>query len=309
MIIRGKSIRNIDQHLDPSNYGNRRIFGVKLDPHTNQLLTNIGFSPNPSLGDSVLPAPDFGPVSRFNAEGKVKIHRDQPMETAYRQVEWHWNEFRGRYDTEEQSKIVDVPYDRYPRTFIAPPSVELTIGKTASGNKALLAPPILPTQENKEDALHIINLFLEIFNECEVFSELLEEMITSPIRRLNWRILPPGRYPWPKLKTEIAQILKDIKKGNQPVIEARLESINSYGPDFHAVGEAGFRGYVIFGFPQKNLFLLESMYFGNATYVFADNWESLSKRTKAEILNENLQKDRIIHREGWQQKIHKLLVG
>jgi len=83
--------------------------------------------------------------------------------------------------------------------------------------------------------------------------------------------------------------------------------VNKYGPEFLAVGRAGFWGYVIFGFPDKDIYILESIYFGNATYVFADNWETLSTKTKAEILDAKLQKDRIIHKESWDRNIHALL--
>ncbi|MFC1874656.1 hypothetical protein ACFLY3_00655 [Chloroflexota bacterium] len=308
MIIVGSSIRKLDRYLDSSNYNRTFIFGVQLDSLDDPMLDHIGFSPERLVGDSVLPASDFGPISRYNADGKVIVHKDQPMETAYRQAEWRWQEWRGRYDTEEQSKIVDIPYDRYPRTFVPPPSVELTIGKTASGKYAALSSSIELSAYGKNYAIHIINLFLEIFGRCEVFTESLKEMISSPLRRLNWRILPPGEYPWPRLKSQIDQLLQYVTAGKRKVIEYRLEVINSYGPAFYAIGQAGFRGYIVFGFPDRNLFVLESMYFGNATYVFAEKWEDLSKKTKAEILSQELQKDRIIHREGWQQRIHKLLV-
>ena len=45
---------------------------------------------------------------------------------------------------------------------------------------------------------------------------------------------------------------------------------------------------------------------GNATYVFEENWEELSKLTKAEIIRGKLQKDRIIHRENWDHYIIRL---
>ena len=309
MIIVGSSIRNLDRYLDSSKYNHMFIFGVPLDSLNDPILTRIGFALEPSIGDSVLPIPDFGPVSRYNAEGKEVVHKDQPMETAYRQAEWHWQEYRGRYDSEEQSKIVDVPYKRYPRTFVEPPSVELTMGKTASGKHAVLSSTIELRTSNKDSVIHIINLFLEIFGRCEIFTDSLKEMVPSPLRRLNWRILPPGQYPWPRLKSQIDGLLQYISAGNRKVIEYRLEVLNSYGPAFYAVGQAGFRGYIVLGFPDRSLFVLESMYFGNATYVFAENWETLSKMTKAEILGQQLHVDRIIHRQGWQQRVHKVLVS
>lgn len=309
MIIAGSSIRELDRYLDSSNYNRTFILGVQVDSLDDPILGRIGFSTETSVGDVVLPVSDLGPVSRYNTEGKVIVHKGERMETAYRQAEWRWQEWRGRYNTEEQSRIVDVPYKRYPRTFIPPPSVELTIGKTAAGRFAVLSPRIELNESTKVSMTHIINLFLEIFGRCEIFSDSLEEMVSSPLRRLNWRILPPGKYPWPRLKAQIDQLLQFVSEGNRKVIEYRLEVINSYGPAFYAIGQAGFKGYIVLGFPDRNLFFLESIYFGNATYVFAENWETLSKMTKAEIITQDLHVDRIIHRQGWQQRVHQLFSG
>lgn len=306
MILNKKYIRNLDLYLDSSYYGQALIFGYKIDQLSDKFLTRLGFSSPPAIGDSILPS-SVGPVSRYNAEGKYIIHRDKDLEKATRQVQWHWKQWKGRDDTEEKTDIKDVNYFRYPRTLIRPPSIELTVGKTTSDQFAVLSPTIKLTQDNTKEVIHIINLFLEIFGFCEIFNESLDEMVSSPLRRLNWRILPPGQYPWPNLKKEISQIIQKTGKGKQKVLEYRIEAMNSYGPNFYAIGEGGFRGYVVFGFPQKGLFCLESMYYGNATYVFSDNWEALSKKTKAEILDEDLQKERLVHISGWEEEIHSLL--
>jgi len=72
------------------------------------------------------------------------------------------------------------------------------------------------------------------------------------------------------------------------------------------VGNAGFHGYIIFGFKKKNFYILESVHLGNATYVFGKNWEELSKLTKKEILDEGLQEKRIIHKRSWENQIRNL---
>jgi len=280
---------------------------MKVKHIPDSLLKQIGFSSTLANGDTVLPAPLFGPISQYNADGRVIVHKDLPMETAYRQIEWHWTEWRGRYDSEEQSKIVDVPYKRYPRTLIPPLGVELTVSQVDNAEVAVVIQPITLTAENTELVLHAVNLFLEISGECQIFSEELRDIYNAPLRRLNWQILPPGRRPWDQLKRELEEITKGAPRGNQIVIEHRLEVVNGYDPEFRAIGRAGFRGYVVFGFPSKNLYLLESVYLGNATYVFAENWEALSQKTKAEILDASLQEDRIIHREGWEREVKMLL--
>lgn len=64
---------------------------------------------------------------------------------------------------------------------------------------------------------------------------------------------------------------------------------------------------MIFGFPSKSLFILESTQVNNATYVLDRNWEDLSAMTKAELLNNNLHKKRLIHRENWFAEVNRVL--
>lgn len=175
-------------------------------------------------------------------------------------------------------------------------------------NEQVISSPVYELNEaNIEIIIHSINLFLEIFGECQFFTEKLNEIINLPMKRLNWKILPQGIMPWTKLNEEIKPIIIKAPRGKQVVIKYRLENIHKYNPDFAAIGIGGFRGYIIMGFRHKNIYALESLYYGNATYISGEKWEELSKKTKAEVLNKGLQTDRIIHREGWINKIDKLL--
>lgn len=279
------------------------IIGMPVDAGS-PLLNKIGFTSDLMAGETVLPARRFGPVSIFNAEGKELIHKDQPMEKVYRVGEWKWKEWCGRYETIERSKFVDIPYKRYPRTFVAPPSVELTIATDQNGAESVISPT---TNVGNEDRLiHTINLFLEIFGECQILDPKMGEVV-SPIKRLNWTVLPQGKMPWSSLKNEVKKIIEETPKGNRSYLEHRLELINKHNPDFTAIGKAGFYGYIVMGFTNKNLYVLESPFYGNATYILENNWEELSQKTKAEIISENLCKHRLIHKDGWDVEIDKLL--
>lgn len=307
MEIKAKRIRNLASYIGFIQRRTQLVIGLELKQKFRGILRDAGFAENLKLGDSILPAPTFGAISRFNADGKYEIHRDKPKETAYRMVEWHWKEWRGRYEREEKSRYVDVPYKRYPRTFMPPPSIELQITATTQGERIIVAPPVQYIKKNDELILHTINLFLEIFGQCAVFSGKLDEILKPSLKRLNWEILPPGRWPWTKLQKALRPIVKESARGNRPLIEDRFKTINGFGPEFVAVGKAGFRGYIVFAFPKKNTFVLESIYPDNATYVFDHQWEKLSQMTKAQILDEKLQKARLIHRTGWHKKVTRLL--
>lgn len=306
MILQKKRIRSINSLASILKNDEKFCVGVNTPSRFKPALEKAGFTSDMKNGESVLPAPAFGPISLFNAEGKYIKHKDRPMETAYRTAEWHWKEWHGQYDRVDQSKFVDVPYKRYPRSFVNPPSKELTIS-AIKDKKILVSSVMTYSGNNEQEIVHTINLILEIFGECEFFKDDLSQIIKVPIVRLNWKILPPGQMPWAKLEQEVDPIIKNAPQGNQPFIYHRLEKINKFHPDFVAVGRGGFRGYVIFGFKGKSLYALESIYYGNATYIFGEQWEALSKKTKAEILNEKLQKNRIIHLVSWDGKINSLL--
>jgi hypothetical protein len=307
MIIKGKRIRALDRHFKAVTIGTPIVLGIRDIECLNAKLTTVGFSSELAEGESVLPPTNFGPVSMRNAEGYVIIHRDRPKETASRMAEWHWKEWRGRYDSRECSKLVEVPYKRFPRTKVLPASVELRIQATTAGKKLVTVPLLDFNPTNHERILHCVNLLLEIFGECLVMTEGLDAIVNAPIKRLNWDVLPPGRLPWAKLKPALQPVIQRQPQGNQCLIEDRLETINRFGPEFLAIGRAGFTGYVIFGFPTKKLFAMESIHHGNATYVFGDDWENLSQLTKAEILNNGLHTARIVHLPGWHKQVSKLL--
>lgn len=308
MKITKKRIRNLEANIGHIKRGTKLMIGVRDIGKYQSTLKRIGFTEKLGIGESLLPPSSFGPVSRFNANGRYIKHRDLPMETAYTTVEWHWTEWHGPY-REERSRFVDRPYKRYPRTFVPPPSIEMTILKTTKGESIIVSPSIEYVKDRASLLKHTINLFLEIFGECQFFTEDLDEIIKVTIKKLNWTILPRGRRPWPQLRKEIQPVIGNLSKDKRRVAEHRIETINKYSPDFAAVGEAGFRGYIVLGFSGKNTYILESPYYGNATYVFNERWEELSKKTKAEILDRDLQTDRIVHREGWENRVDDLFKG
>ena len=307
MRITGKRIRTLARYFSGITPGTSVVVGIAGLPALASILERVGFTKQMDAGETVLPAGDLGPVSNFNAEGKEIPDKTKPMETAYRTREWTWQEWHGPYDRVEKSKFVDIPYPRYPRIRIPPPSVELTIRTAANGEKVVTAKAVKYDPKRQELLVHIINLFLELFGECSILDDKLTRATAPATVLLNWRVLPPGRYPWTKVKPLVTSLIKQAPDGKQPVITARLETVSGYDPEFVAIGTAGFHGYLIFGFPTKNLFVLESVHLGNATYVFDKNWKELSQLTKAEILDRGLAKERIIHLVPWFSRIRDLL--
>ena len=150
---------------------------------------------------------------------------------------------------------------------------------------------------------------LEIFKRVEILQENLERYEVPRTVKLGWNILPKGEMPWETFKHHLTPVIESKAKGKKIIISERLETISQYNPDFHAIGENGYHGYIIFGFTQQNLYIFENAEYGNATYVFEGDWEQLSKMTKAEIIASNMHKQRFIHLEGWNEQIAELFLN
>ncbi|MEL7006660.1 MAG: hypothetical protein AAFN93_28635, partial [Bacteroidota bacterium] len=300
-MIKKKYIRKIDSYIsaidEETNFHIALLDVTKFEPR----LKRIGFGELQS-GIQILPG-IVGKVSSYNAEGKYRKRKDLPKETVYYPREWTWQEFHGRDNRVERTKIVDVPYKRYRREVIPPPAEELRLVEK-DGQLYLTSRVLTMGKTSPEEIKHIINLFLELFGECEILTQELSLPFNFEVRRLNWEILPPGEHPWKKVRSEVTQVIKRKEEAQQIVIRSRLDIFEGFNPEFVAVGRGGFRGYLIFAFPEKNLFVLENMKYGNATYAFEGNWKELSQLTKSEIIAGELHEARIIHRiKTWKREI------
>ena len=305
MRIKKKRIRNLERNLPGIQHGTDLVLIAPINDVPTQRIQRVGFSAIPRVGEKILPS-RLGPVSRFNAEGSFIRHRNQPKETHYIQREWRYQQWHGK-DKVEVTDYVDVPYKRYPRTPVPPPGIELSIVALPDGRLAIATEgSVLFDPQSPCKLRHSINLMLELFGFCDVVNKDLAPTGVAPTISLNWRVLPPGEMPWSQLQPHLKRVFNVRRQGTRPVIEYRLKEINSYKPTFVAVGNGGFTGYVIFGFPKIGIYVLECAHYGNATYVFDRDWRELSKLTKAEILIQDRHKARFIHQPQWETRIRSL---
>lgn len=307
LILQKKRVRTVSANLPPTLKGKKLLIAVPAIDKENQ-LHRIGFGKSPANGDKILPKA-IGPVSRFNAYGKTIVRKDLPKETVYHSALWTHKEWAGRNETRTVTDIVYRPYQRYPRDQASGPGYELVAVQKGDALFITLDQPVDYTEDNNASLLVAINLFLEIFGEAVIFNEELEPIqLPTDLRKLNWRILPPGKR---LTRQELEEALKDAlsrSKNVRGAEVARQELLSSFGPKVIAVGQGGFAGYVAYVFPSKNITLLESLRYGNATYVLsATEWESLSRLTKGELLSQNLAQGREIHSKSWLGRIIKMM--
>lgn len=112
---------------------------------------------------------------------------------------------------------------------------------------------------------------------------------------VNWDILPPGEQPFENI---MVHYKNPNSFNNAAKLDIdRLKKMESLGHNFCAVGAEDFSGYVVFGYPFTDKFVLEHPFYGNAIYILSDDWKELSKLTKRELIKNGT--ERIIHNGDW----------
>lgn len=265
------------------------------------IVRTLGFSMPAVEGESLAPPPT-GRFTEFNANGRLVVRKDLPKVDKTFTVYSSWNDWHGY----PHSGIRVVNRKVYPTDQIPPPNEYLTVLNSERG--PVVASRLLSlSQETEGDILHIVNLFLEVFGQFEFVGRDLQPGGRIKIRQLNWKVLPPGSYPFERAKKELAQFLGALPDTARPVVEDRIRTITRHEPDLIAVGVGGFTDYVVFGFTDRGKYVLESHRLGNATYVLKSDWESVSMLSKKEILDGSLHEARVIHNHGWRVAVGKLI--
>lgn len=304
MRVSQSKIQNVDKFLSEFKEGeNLYVILDNIDSFKDRII-QIGFSYSLPLGEKILPSSLCGIVSNFNANGKYEKLKDLPKETYYKTQSAAIKAY-GKHDvyiTKQQ------PYKKYRVGLVeVAPSSELSILKDDNNEKIISSDMLTLNEDNKKVIKHIINLFLELFGECQIVDDEFLSRQKTKIKKVKWNILPQGIMPWVNLKKSLVELLDKTEVENKEDTLRRFEYLNSFSPDFLATGNGGFNDYVVFGFKDKNLYILENSFAGNATYIFSSDWKTLSQLSKAEILAENLQEYRLIHRKHWRHSIKQIL--
>lgn len=303
MYINQRRIINVDSVLAEFKHNDEvRIILGNPKKFTKE-LENIGFS-SVEIGDSVLPK-IIGSATRYNAEGRYELLRNLPKEEYCVDRDFTFL----AYGKHEMTKTVTFTYHRYQRKLISAPAQELSIILDKDENKILSSDLITYSEDTKPLIKHIINMFLEIFGECQLVDKDLISRIRTPIRKLNWTLLPKGTMSKEKLEETLSKITNMGSNTTAREIYSRINYINSFKPDFFATGNGGFNEYIVLGFEEKKLFVLENRKPRNATYIFTENWEEITRLTKADILREGHQEHRLLHNSNWKERLKQILTA
>lgn len=123
--------------------------------------------------------------------------------------------------------------------------------------------------------------------------------------RLNWKLLPLGEMPFERIRDYLQGI---SKLGSDEFDYEKIGKIVSLEADKVYCGVEEFEGYLVFYFDQIKIAVFDCPKKGNAIYIFGEDWKTLSRLTKSNLLNYYPTKTkRIIHRGNWFDKLKSLL--
>lgn len=260
------------------------------------------------ISSPVLPSRKVGKYAERNLDGWEAVRKDLPMIVKSFSVESPNFGNAVTYGTHTHYWDKEV-YQREvfePRMFLI--KVDLLNGPSA--DTALVkfeVDQILDkdTEQFEQNLLFCLNLLQESTGVAGVYpaNSTREDFIGTMI--IDWEIFPPGNAE-DVIRSIVESKGREFKE-KYGVVTSRVELFNELPVKSFIRGSGGFGAY-IGALYADNLVVFENVNYGNALYVLYDGWESISKRSRLELLKGTTEKfDRIVHTKGWENRF-KLLI-
>lgn len=260
-----------------------------------------------------IPAASNGTFSHINVEGKELVLKDRPKVSKTftgEAPDWHG------YGTHP------VEWDRlvYAREWFAPKELTLHIeivdeDSAADKTYAVLfrvnevlnkrSSRFMKSPQLANDLFFNLNLLQENVGAVDIAPSGATRADYLKTVFVDWEILPVGER-----EETIAKILSRYKSPSpeirQKVVE-RYDLLAKLKPENFVNGTSGFRRYFGAKF-SDSLVVFENLEYGNAIYAMFEDWESLSKRSRTELLDGSRAGfRRIVHTAGWQERLKALV--
>ncbi len=255
----------------------------------------------------VVPPADSGKYSEWNLNGREVVRKDLPKETLYNAVDTpNWG------DSYNGSHTVYLPYEKYPRDFIAPNLATLVIevadkrpGREQYGI-TFRVDTVLDRESSdfENELLTALNLLQENIGACGIQRSgvRLEDYLET--RSLAWEILPPGTR-----EEVVSRILGERETAwDRRRVGERYDFLMSLNPAHLISGTSGFVRY-FGGQLADDLVIFENIEYGNAIYVMFGEWEELSQRSRTELLSGRFGQnfERVPHVSGWEDRVRSIV--
>lgn len=253
--------------------------------------------------ESIVPIPDAGRYSKRNRFGWKEELRKLPKTTRSWSVETpnfgDWG--RG-------SHPVEFEHEAYQKVFHPPRLLSISIQHVGTDPQEQSEVFRFTVDEilGRDDAtfddhlLFDLNLLQENTGTCDVYDT--ESSLTDYLRTLyvDWEILPPGEMG--ETINKILGVMGTSSSEMREIVTERYKLLHSLRPVNWVVGTNGFRRYMGAQFAD-DLVVFENLRYGNAVYVMFDDWQSLSKRSRLDLLSSDANFRRIVHSKSWKEQV------
>lgn len=149
-----------------------------------------------------------------------------------------------------------------------------------------------------------LRLLREGVGSAQIYPADLSDEDFARLQSVDWELLPPGSTD------RVLQRLESRGHTDPVRMETaceRLRVLDRLGHDGFIVGLGKFARYFGARFGDR-LVALENLEYGNALYVFEEDWESLARLSRTELIRQrDARVHRIPHTPGWQSVIRQLL--
>ena len=144
----------------------------------------------------------------------------------------------------------------------------------------------------------------EAVGDAHVYDADLTDDDFANLQRVDWEFLPRGAGEQVLMRLAARS---SATKARLEVASERMRVLDRLEHDGYIVGTGKFARYFGARFGTR-LVALENLEYGNALYVFEENWEALTQLSRSELVKRrDPSVHRIPHVRGWQSLIRQLL--
>ena len=252
------------------------------------------------IPDPQPPNPSAGRYSNANLFGMEKVRRDLPKITkSYGFWAPSWGSGSYHY----------VSHDRevYIRDVYPPKEVNLSIALVERRGDGFLLKFAIDqvlskrTPNFEQELLYNLNLLQENVGAADVFESATSLSDYALSVKVDWQLLPPGTVD--EVVAAMLRNKRPVSPQDEAVMKERIAVMQQLRPEAYITGTDGFLRY--FGAKFGDDFVVfENARYGNALYIMYDGWETLSQKSRIELLaGDRDSYDRIEHRPGWIEQL------
>ena len=296
-------------------FGNNEIVAActrqfKLDDVKNGALLRYGIT-IPDAGVIVglkgifEPAPNAGRFSRKNCRNTVIIHKDEPkipVELDGVATDWHGGQHPFTYIRE-----------CYRRSIVSPKHIKIAAEIIrVELDSVVVAFRVDESLRSSSPDFQLrllagLNLLQENVGACDIERADTNMSQYQHLLRANWRIFPPGTLTNMELACRVyGRSARQLDAKQIMEIQSRYDFLMSLGAEKIIIGIDSFNGYIGAKF-EDDIVVFDNVRFGNAVYILREDWETLSRKTKHELLQMKGVAYRIPHLQGWTHKVSQRL--